>query len=63
MKKFQGRRVPKPRMKKMIHTALYLGNGQEEVHTTSKKLYQQTIQKSFFSGNNQTATEKSILIP
>lgn len=25
MKKFQGSRVPKPIMKKMIHTALYLG--------------------------------------
>lgn len=32
MKKFHGKRVPKPRMKKMIHTALYLGKRQEEVH-------------------------------
>ena len=26
MKKFHGKRVPRPRMKKMIHTALYLEN-------------------------------------
>lgn len=27
MKKFHGKRVPKPRMKKMSHTALYLSRG------------------------------------
>lgn len=32
MKKFHGKRVPKPRMKKMIHTNLYLGKRQRDVN-------------------------------
>ena len=33
MKKFHGKRVPRPRMKKMIHTAWYLGNQNTSLST------------------------------
>lgn len=49
MKKFHGKRVPKPRMKKMIHTALYLGTRKEEVHIN--EVIQLNV-NSLFTGNH-----------
>ena len=49
MKKFHGKRVPKPRMKKMIHTALYLGTRKEEVHINEVI---QLYVNSLFTGNH-----------
>lgn len=45
MKKFHGKRVPKPRMKKIIHTALYLGKRKKEVHMDIKEFIQLIINK------------------
>lgn len=40
MKKFHGKRVPNPMMKKMIHTALYLGKRKKESSHEGHKLTQ-----------------------